>query len=129
MSELKSDIEVFNSECESLNNEINAAHHAHYQLSPTGLIKPEEQPNGNIIHSLFTDGGITYEKGGCAYGRRSSFDKEYNICNSKLLKLKFPNAANYGLSFAILTEEECYRFRNKIQELVSKLPKELIEVR
>ncbi len=121
--------ELFYAECEALNAEIIAAHNAHYESSPTGLINPNEQPNGNIIHSLFTDGGITYEKGGWAFGRRGTFDKEYAIANFNCLKLKFLKPANYGLSYVILTEEECYKFRNKMKDLVNKLPSELTAYR
>lgn len=129
MFESQTTIEAFHTECEVLNAEIIAAHNAHYESSSTGLIDPTESPNKNIIHSLFTDGGITYEKGGWAYGQRSSFDKEFGIDNYKILKLKFPKPANYGLSYAILTEEECYKFRNRINDLVTRLPKGLTVIR
>lgn len=37
------------------------------------LIKKDEQPNSNIIYTLYSDGSITREKGGWAYKKRSIF--------------------------------------------------------
>jgi len=55
------------SEMKQLNDEIVAAHNKHYEASPTGLWMPKESPNGNTIYHLYSDGEITYQKGGWAY--------------------------------------------------------------
>ena len=47
------------------------------------LIKKEEQPNENIIYHLYSDGTITRQKGGWAYGNRSTIDIEYEIIKPK----------------------------------------------
>jgi hypothetical protein len=40
------------------------------------LWHPNDQPNGNIIYHLQSDGKITYQKGGWAYGARTEFVDE-----------------------------------------------------
>ncbi len=113
MTDLKSDALI-------LNLNILEAHKKHFDNSPTGLIKPNESPNSNLIYHLYSDGEITYQKGGWAYKQRSEFTIEPPIGGYNYLDMHFPNFADYGKTFIILTEHECNYFRNKMIELLQK---------
>jgi len=103
----------------SLNEEIINAHNKHYETSKTGLVIPTESPNGNIIYHLYSDGSITYEKGGWAYRQRNVFDDVYALDNYKILGLEFPKKANDGTTYVILTYNECKNFRIRMFELIA----------
>jgi hypothetical protein len=104
MSDLQSDALV-------LNLAILKAHKKH----------SEDAPNRNIIYHLYSDGEITFQKGGQAYYLfRSEFSIELTIGGHRELRMKFPNEADYGRTYVILTEEECKYFRNKMIELLEK---------
>jgi hypothetical protein len=105
---------------QQLNDEIIAAHKKHYENSATGLIQPKESPNGNIIYHLYSDGTITYQKGGFAYLQRSVFEDEYALKNHKKINLKLINDAPDGTTYVILTQDECNYFREKMDELINK---------
>jgi len=109
------------SEIKQLNTEIIFAHDSHYDISQTGLIKPNESPNGNIIYHLYSTGEITFQKGGSAYMQRSEFTLLSDIRNYHDLGLKFPKRADDGSTYAILTEEECNKFREQMCELIKKV--------
>jgi hypothetical protein len=111
------------SEIEQLNADIIAAHNKHYEVSPTGLIKPNESPNGNGINHLYSNGEITWQKGGSAYMQRSEFTFHNNIPGWQKLGLKLVKPSNYDITYAILTEQECLEFRVRIKELIEKLKK------
>ena len=113
MSDITSDIQ-------QLNDDIIAAHKKHYENSPTGLIQPKESPNGNIIYHLYSDGAITYQKGGSAYLQRSVFDDEYALKNHRKINLKLLNNSPDGTTYVILTQSECNYFRQKMDELINK---------
>lgn len=113
MSDLQSEALV-------LNLAILEAHKKHYDGSPNGLVNPDEAPNGNIIYHLYSDGGITFQKGGGAYLQRSEFSTEPTIGGHRELRMKFPNEASYGKTYVILTKSECVEFRNKMIELLEK---------
>ena len=113
MSDLQSEALV-------LNLAILEAHKQHYEDSPTGLVNPKESPNGNIIYHLYSDGEISFQKGGWAYLQRSEFTKEYTIGGHRELHMKFPNEVEYGRTYVVLTEEECKYFRSKMVELLEK---------
>jgi hypothetical protein len=115
MSDLQSD-------ALALNLAILEAHKKHYESSPTGLVNPDEAPNGNIIYHLYSDGGITFQKGGRAYLARSEFSTESTIGGHRELRMQFPNEADYGRTYVILTREECSYFRGKMIELIKKYP-------
>jgi hypothetical protein len=108
------------SDVEQLNKEIIDAHEKHYENSPTGLIQPKESPNGNTIYHLYSDGTITYQKGGFAYLQRSVFDAKPSIKNCIKLNLKLLKPASDGTTYVILTPEECLYFRGKMEELINK---------
>jgi hypothetical protein len=113
MSDLQSEALV-------LNLAILEAHKKHYDGSPTGLVNPKDSPNGNTIYHLYSDGGITFQKGGWAYLQRSEFATESTIGGHRELKMSFPNEASYGKTYVILTQEECKYFRGKMIELLEK---------
>ena len=110
------------SEIRQLNDEIIAAHDKHYAESPTGLWKPDESPNSNSMFHLYNDGGITYEKGGWAYGKCSVF--QFSMPINKINKLKFEflktHGHNVNKSYVILTENECNEFRDKMISMLKK---------
>ncbi len=114
----------FYSESLILNIRIIDAHYKHYEKSPKGLIKPTESPNGNIIYHLYSTGEITFQKGGIAYNERNEFSKESIIDGCRTyLNMEFPNEVQIGytkLTYAILTEEECVYFRNKMIKLLER---------
>ena len=103
-----------------LNLAILEAHNKHYEGSTTGLVKPKESPNGNSIYHLYSDGKITSQKGGWGYLQRSEFTTESTIGGHRELRMKFPNEAEYGLTYVMLTSEECKYFRGKMIELLEK---------
>jgi hypothetical protein len=113
MSDLQSEALV-------LNLAILEAHKQHYEGSPTGLVNPKESPNGNTIYHLYSDGGITFQKGGWAYLQRSEFSTESTIGGHRELRMQFPNEADYGRTYVILTQQECKYFRGKMIELLEK---------
>lgn len=106
---------------EEFNQSVIDAHNAHYINSPTGLIdsNPNASPNANIIWHLYSDGEVTYQKGAYAYRNRTEFTMYPRIIVSNNLFNFIKNASN-GITYAILTEQECTQFRNKMLELTSK---------
>jgi hypothetical protein len=113
MSDLQSEALV-------LNLAILEAHKKHYEESETGLVNPNESPNGNTIYHLYSDGSITFQKGGWAYLQRSEFSTESTIGGHKELRMNFPNEADRGRTYVILTPEECKYFRGRMFELLEK---------
>ena len=82
------------------------------------LIKKEEQPNENIIYHLYSDGTITRQKGGWAYGNRSTIDIEYEIIKPKTF-FTFPlKGVNEGDTYAIMSLEDCQKVRNLMNALL-----------
>ena len=92
------------------------------------LVIPEESPNGNIIYHLYSDGEITYQKGGSAYLNRTEFPDSsgsaitnINNNNNKLDINNFPlirngnNNIKYG--YLIATKEDCIAIRNEMLKL------------
>jgi hypothetical protein len=108
-------------EAQELNLEIINAHNKHYESSTTGLINPKESPNGNTIYHLYSDGQITFQKGGWAYLQRSEFTEDSPFSAYRDLQLKFPKEADNGNTYVILTKEECKYFRSKMFDLVKYL--------
>ncbi len=103
-----------------LNLAICEAHNKQYEDSPTGLVNPKESPNGNTIYHLYSDGEITFQKGGWAYLQRSEFSTEPTICGHKELRMRFPKESDYGRTYVILTLEDCINFRSKMIDLLKK---------
>ena len=102
---------------DQLNKDICLAHEMHYKHSPTGLICPIKSPNGNPIYHLFSSGEITWQKGGNGYRKHSEFTFEHKLPNVHKLMLSLP-LLDSGVTYAILTREECTYFRNQMIELL-----------
>lgn len=116
--------EELQSKIKQLNDEIVEAHDKHYDSCPTGLWKPNDSPNGNRMYHLYIDGEITNQKGGWAYGERNVFTDEYPVPNMVRLGFDFPKKHDrVKESYVILTEKECYEYRNKMIELLQKILK------
>lgn len=110
------------SEIEQLNLEIISAHNKHYENSSNGLVIPTESPNGNTIYHLYSDGEITFQKGGWAYLKRSEFSSK--SCISGYDKLSLQLAKKYDsndTTYVVLKEEECLEFREKMINLIKKI--------
>jgi len=107
-------------ETELLNQLINDLHDWHYISSPTGLVNPKDSPNGNQIYHLYSTGEISFQKGGWAYLQRSECIAEGKITNYQQLGLKLPKEAADGSTYAILTKEECTKFRVQMIDLIKK---------
>jgi len=112
-------------EVEDLNAKVIAAHHAHYEKSPHGLIDTSENasPNENTIYHLYNDGEITQQKGAYAYLQRSEFDI-YDGFLGKYHFEQFPFdfvvKARTPFTYAVLTLEECIQFRKEMYAIVQK---------
>lgn len=105
-------------ESKQLNELINDRHNWHYIYSPTGLVNPNDPPNGNQIYHLYSTGEISFQKGGWAYLQRSECIIDGKISNYQKLDLKLPKEAMNGSTYAILTKEECKKMREKMVELI-----------
>ena len=110
---------------EQLNTEVIKASMMHYpegkyEAALSTLIKPKESPNSNTIYKLYSDGSITYEKGGDAYGCRTVFNSEAYLDNVNKYHFRFSDKfiTSYGLSSVLLEYEECKKFRKQMQELI-----------
>lgn len=110
----------FQSEALALNVTILDAHKKNYEVSQTGLVKPKESPNGNTIYHLYSDGEITFQKGGWAYLQRSEFSLESTIGRHRELRMEFSNKDDHERTYVILIQEECKKFRDKMIELLNK---------
>ena len=120
---LEENTKLLKEEITSFNNEVINEHNKHYANSDTGLINRKLSPNENIIYWFFDTGEIYYQKGGDAYGRRSVFNEAYSLDGYRKLGLKFVFTANDDTTYAILTREQCYKYRNRMSELIDKLNK------
>jgi len=109
------------SEIVYLNESIIYAHNCHYIYSPNGLINPKDSPNGNQIYHLYSTGEISFQKGGWAYLQRSECISMGKITNYQKLGLKLPKQAADETTYAILTKEECIKFREKMLELIKNM--------
>ena len=86
--------------------------------NPSLVIKTES-PNANTIYHVYSDGEITYQKGGWAYLQRSVFTLVYPKFRDQYVDL-FPikQTNKYGsifMSYAIVTEFDA----KKIVEMLS----------
>ncbi len=104
---------------QDLNAEICELHNSHYKDSPSGLLKPDEAPNANIMYHLYIDGEITYQKGGFAYLLRTEFSLARELYEDfRRSPYSFPKKNMNGYSYAVLTEQECRDMRKKMEELL-----------
>jgi hypothetical protein len=81
-------------------------------LHNPSIIDPKLQPNENIIYCLYSDGTITRQKGGWAYGKRSVIDIMSKILKPNTL-FTFPlKGESEGDTYAILSYDDCVKIRN-----------------
>ena len=80
------------------------------------LVQPEESPNGNIIYHIYSDGEITFQKGGWAYLQRSEFTDSYALSLKKKYYELFPIKHSTNISYAIVTEKDAKSIRNMMIE-------------
>ena len=73
-----------------------------------GLVKPNESPNENRIYHIYSDGEITNQKGGWAYGQRSEFVDQHPTGYKG--KYNFPLKSSTN-SYAIVTFEDAIKIR------------------
>jgi len=118
---LEESTKLLKEEISSFNQEVIDEHNKHYENSPTGLINKKLSPNENTIYWFFNTGEIIYQKGGDVYGSRSLFNETYSLNGNNKLGLKFVFTANDNTTYAILTREQCHKYRNRMSELINKL--------
>jgi hypothetical protein len=106
-------------EVTSLNISVALAHNAHYEHSSTGLIDSSRAANDNLIYHLYSNGEITFQKGGSVYMQRSEFTFMDSLKRWYDKKFEFvkTNRGDYT-SYAILTKEECVHFRNEMEKII-----------
>lgn len=103
---------------QELNEMICEAHFNHYKSSKTGLVNPDDSPNANTIYHLYNDGEITHQKGGFAYLMRTEFTFKNEIYHEhEHIPYNFPITKIGKYSYAILTQEECFKFRSLMNEI------------
>lgn len=95
------------------------AHVAHYNNKSTGLIDANASPNANIIYHFYSNGEVTYQKGGWEYLQRSEFTLMPSL-SRKLSILSLPRKIDGNLTYAILTEDECKKYREIMHNLYTK---------
>ena len=88
------------------------------KLHNMSIIDPKLQPNSNIIYSLYSDGTVTRQKGGHAYGKRNVTDIMYEIVKPNTF-FTFPlKGANEGDTYGILLYDDCIKVRNIMNDLL-----------
>ena len=97
------------------------------------LFIPNEAPNGNTIYHLYSDGQITYQKGGFAYLQRSEFDLKdciYKTLNLDVDKFKQKREVKYNsygreitntFGYVIVTPEHAFLIRSEMEKLAELL--------
>ena len=91
-----------------------------YEYHDPSLVEPNESPNNNIIHHLYINGKITYQKGGWAYLQRSEFvlfsaiSKDLKLDNAKFMN---KNNYNYNYNYIIVTLENANKIRDEMLKL------------
>jgi predicted acetyltransferase len=85
------------------------------------LVNPEEAPNANTIYHIYSDGEITYQKGGDAYLCRSEFPFKESL-NIELDAERFPKKINQGkyetYGYAIVRQEDALIIRDAMTKLL-----------
>ena len=82
------------------------------------LVIPTESPNGNIIYHIYSNGEITYQKGGWAYQQRSEFTEKYQSFKKNYVDI-FPikiQDYNNKLSYAIVTISDAEKIVHMIKQ-------------
>ena len=87
-------------------------------MNDTTLIIKDMSPNANLIYHIYSDGTITRQKGGWAYGQRTVFDVEYAFVKPNTF-FTFPNKGeNTGDTYVIATIENCHKLKKLMNELL-----------
>ena len=110
--EITSSVQIFiNNLCNNLNN--------------PSLIHINESPNANTIYHLYSNGQITWQKGGWAYGSRSEFIyKDCIFYNSTFFT--FTNKINNDdKTYIICTFKTCEIIRTLMQRLLNYIDTDL----
>ena len=106
------------------------AHNAHIVNGLCDLIdrSPGACPNGNQIYHLYSDGEITYQKGAWAYEKRGEhtyyhfgepqYKADYLFYGRNTL-FKFSINSCNGLTYSVLSREECVAFRDEMKEIMN----------
>ena len=95
------------------------------ELNNDNLVNNNESPNANIIYHLYSDGNITSQKGGWAYGQRtefiaaSSIDIKMNLDIDKFKYLLSTNTTTFG--YIIVSEENARLIRAEMVKLTEML--------
>jgi len=83
------------------------------------LVQPDESPNGNTIFHIYSNGEITYQKGGWAYLQRSEFSSSC-VSLKKNYNNIFPiKVCGSSISYAIVSNNDA----QKIQEMMVEFDK------
>ncbi len=91
------------------------------KLHNPSIIDPKLQPNENIIYYLYSDGTVTRQKGGWAYGRRTVTDVMSKIIQSNNF-FTFPLKGDFvGDTYAIILYEDCLKIRQLVSNLMSQI--------
>lgn len=107
---------------EDFNQRVIAAHNAHYENNPSGLIDegPNASPNQNQIYHLYSSGDVTHQKGAWAYLRRSEYHIKEEINGAEELPFCFvEKTTQRKITYAVLTQEECLKFREEMLTIIN----------
>ena len=117
------DMYGFETEMNTINEEIKQAHLSHYSKeNPFGLHKPKGNPTENTMWHFYDDCEVSHQKGGHAYQRRTEFTWRDPLFSDAVFNL--PKKTFCGNeTYAILTEEECLSFHQKVKDLIQKYRK------
>ena len=96
------------------------------ELNNDNLVNRKESPNGNTIYHLYSNGNITYQKGGWAYGQRSEFslvssiDKTMNLDIDKF-KYLLSSTTNNTIGYIIISEDNARLIRAEMEKLAEMI--------
>jgi hypothetical protein len=88
-----------------------------YSHNPA-LVCPKAAPNGNIVYHIYSNGEITYQKGGDAYLNRSEYTDSCAYLKKNYYEL-FPMKINKQLSYAIVTKENAKQIQSMLLKIDS----------
>ena len=95
------------------------------ELNDDNLINKNESPNTNTIYHLYSDGNITYQKGGMAYRARSEFNLVSSITinmNLDIDKFKYLlNTNTHTFGYIIVSDVNAVLIRNEMLKLTEML--------
>lgn len=117
------DMYGFETEMNAINEEIKQTHLAHFSKeNPFGLHKPRGNPTENTMWHFYDDCEVSYQKGGHAYRRRTEFTWRDPLFSNTVFTLPMKTYCG-NETYAIMTEDECLSFHQKVKELIKKYKK------